>query len=493
MKYILSRNATEPLISDMEAKEGRHTYEFMGKEFPAVLVHEKWVNSDGLKFNRKCELIVDAMEHGMILTSRAVKKLYKAEHKGKTEEFYGKFKKTGDLKCPSTCLPLTVSALQSAFEEDKRFHGRSPRILNSMAAAADYYGISTSTIVDRFSIPAVQALLAGGNSEIETVLLYTQLDAEYLDALINSPRNGYRVAKLLEKELQAPDKGYKNAALWICSHLQSDASLIKKVFKNAEDINLQPDSSVDFADTQVKNLKSLDEVARVEKRYKDCHFKFKNCECQLKMTTVENDRYRAEILKADDPRQVTIGYDTCCCQHLDGIGESSMMHGLLHPKAGFWVITNKNSGKILAQAEVWEWNEKTLVFDNIEFANDAEIGLYREIIGKWLQESEYETVLMGRGYNELTFPGERIYTCNSRTVVPPVTAYEIYVISHEEESEAPVFDNVAEAREALENGRVTYFDYVYCDSEHEDGVIFLKEDGRTEPYFSTEEEKERDE
>ena len=157
-----------------------------------------------------------------------------------------------------------------------------------------------------------------------------------------------------------------------------------------------------------------------------------------------------------------------------------MMHGLLNPKAGFWILTNKNSGKVLAQAEIWEENDNTIVFDNIEFANDADIGLYRRAIGKWLEESHYANAKMGAGYNQLIGQMDSIRSCDP--VKPSVTPYEIYVISHEEESEAPVFDSVKEAREALASGRVTYFDYVYCDSENR--AYWMKENGRVEPYFA---------
>ena len=95
----------------------------------------------------------------------------------------------------------------------------------------------------------------------------------------------------------------------------------------------------------------------------------------------------AYIMDGQDPRQVMLGYDTNCCQHLNGAGETAMMYGLANPDAGFFVIEDKETGKILAQAETWECapeyrsvrteeiNLQTVFNDDINLANQ----LYRGV------------------------------------------------------------------------------------------------------------------
>ena len=489
MRYELDNNVTNPPVSDYDDLTDV-TYVYRGQEFPAKLVSERYVRSDGLSFQEKCGLVSKAVERGIKMTTRAARELYRAEHAGKLSKFYDDFPIRGGLKCPTEPMPGTLSEIQTAFANEARFHGRVPRIVSSIAAAADFYGLSTDVLVNNFSIPTVQAFLNAGTSGAETTLLYAKLDGTHLSQLSSAPQYGFLVAKLLEKSILAKKEKKQDrcrkAALWICEHVQSNPKLLQKVAKRGAEIDIEADSTIDFVNTQLSGLKSLTEIERLEKRYKKCHFKFKDCICELKFSETEHGRYRAEILQATDPRQVMLGQNTNCCQYLDGIGESAMMHGLLNPKAGFWILTNKESGKVLAQAEIWEENENSLVFDNIEFANDADISLYRMAIGKWLEECRYDNVKMGAGYNQLVHITDQFRAC--RPIKPSVTPYEIYVISHEEESEAPIFDSVAEAREALESRRVTYFDYVYCDSENR--AFWMKERGRVEPYFSAPEREE---
>ena len=78
-----------------------------------------------------------------------------------------------------------------------------------------------------------------------------------------------------------------------------------------------------------------------------------------------------------------------------------MMFGLVHSRAGFWVMEDTKTGKILAQAEAWldDQNESTLVFDNIEFADDKDVSNYRDAIGAWCEKCQYQNVIMGNGYN----------------------------------------------------------------------------------------------
>lgn len=79
-----------------------------------------------------------------------------------------------------------------------------------------------------------------------------------------------------------------------------------------------------------------------------------------------------------------------------------MMYGLLHPQAGFFVIEDEKSGKILAQGESWERDPDTLVFDNLEFADDRKVGQFAPILAKWADAVDYSNIYTGIGFNQLT-------------------------------------------------------------------------------------------
>lgn len=65
-----------------------------------------------------------------------------------------------------------------------------------------------------------------------------------------------------------------------------------------------------------------------------------------------------------------------------------MIYGLANPDAGFFVIEDKTSGKILAQAEAWQTADGgKLVFDNIEFADDRQIDQFAPVLAKWCEET----------------------------------------------------------------------------------------------------------
>ncbi len=372
------------------------------------------------------------------------------------------------------------SILEELFQRDKRFHGRIPNIVNHIAFVYTMFektktqDFSHKDFVDRFNLRAAKYMRDTNIPENDRVLFYLTFTPDECISLADNPNIAFYTADLLYDAYFKDNKKALKTASWIVNHIETNDSLIHKLCKNYDDIDLQDTTTVDGLKAELDKLDSLPEIKRLEKRYKKPGFKFKNVVCELKDVNVQtvDDKYTAYIMDATDVRQVTLGQSTFCCQKLDDAGESAMMHGLLNPKAGFFIIEDKRTKEIKAQAEIWEDNENTLVFDNIEFANDADISVYTSILAKYLQNSSYKTVIMGAGYNGLT-QYANFQSAGPRK--PSVTPYEVYVISYEEGSEAPIFESEEEARKALESGEVTYFDYVYCDSENES--YYMKKDG----------------
>lgn len=161
---------------------------------------------------------------------------------------------------------------------------------------------------------------------------------------------------------------------------------------------------------------------------------------------VEMNGLRAYILPADDLRNFTVGYDTDCCQHYGGAGESCVVAATSRPNAGIFVI--EKDDKIEAQAFVWTTGHikdgdfvlDSLTFDNIEFSNDQNLnkhGLvmkayddgisqneyraikktmdYEGILAAYVKELPYKNVYMGTNYNEMSSIGKPLTDmCNNK-------------------------------------------------------------------------------
>lgn len=414
---------------------------------------------------------------------------------------------------------IKTKADENEVEEFKRAftdrYGRAPRIVNAIADFALEYKLKDEAI-HRFSVPLVQGLRRSLPIN-DTIAVYTMLPANLSTRLAAKPEVTDMVAFELSKSVGKKNdkaKAHMCCAVWIANHINTSPDFLKEVmehydiFKDVEVEDMRAETvnnaiasyTVDRVESLISKSVALDEVSKIEDAYKTPNFKFSECQCLLKKDEAISGRLKAYIMDATDSRQVMLGYDTDCCQHLGEAGETSMLHGLLNPRAGFWVIEDVASGQIKAQAECWEYDEDTLVFDNIEFANDAEIDQYKDVIKAYLETSGYRNIAMGCGYNELNDGTFRM----APNFVPPVTAREIYVMSYEEDAELPDFEyrnapnkvqtdteneimnlpSEEVARQYLEEGRINYYDYLYSDVDDHKGIAWLKENGVVEEYFT---------
>ena len=74
--------------------------------------------------------------------------------------------------------------------------------------------------------------------------------------------------------------------------------------------------------------------------------------------------YHYEILRLDDPKAMSIGFESDCCQKLNDPAELCMEHSMVDKNGRVFVITNE-TGEVVAQSWVWR-NKDVLCFDNIE-------------------------------------------------------------------------------------------------------------------------------
>lgn len=83
-----------------------------------------------------------------------------------------------------------------------------------------------------------------------------------------------------------------------------------------------------------------------------------------KSVNLPSGTYHYEILRLDDPRAMSIGFESDCCQRLGEPAEVCMEHSMVDKNGRVFIITN-NAGEIVAQSWVWR-NKDVLCFDNIE-------------------------------------------------------------------------------------------------------------------------------
>lgn len=287
--------------------------------------------------------------------------------------------------------------LSEDFKEN--YSGHVPRIIDDITSGVLHGNISEDFAKSkRFNVKETAYAVKHG-IPLNQILPVTQAYSKDSDfhKIIASPNLPY-IAKAV-KEHSDPEKtrGYVD---FMVNHPDTNEELLSRLDAAHSALALTGDTSVAQAKVQLEENRSLAEVAKIRDEYPK--FNLSDLKCELKNADVHLDGCHAYIMKADDPRQVMLGYDTSCCQHLGNVGESAMMYGLLHPQAGFFVIEDEKSGKILAQGESWERDPDTLVFDNLEFADDRQVGQFAPILAKWADTVGYSNVYTGIGFNQLT-------------------------------------------------------------------------------------------
>lgn len=262
---------------------------------------------------------------------------------------------------------------------------RIPKILDVIYSFTVNNNITIAEIIDKFNVKFIGRLLKIHNA-------YNTLYINYLFPELET---------MSENVIMHLQNKSREIMKWTILHKKCNEEFIIDTIDNFYCISSKIDiqkSNVDEIKKIIAEIKSLKEYEKVQKKYG-----FSELKCSIENTNVQNGNQFAFILDANSTRQATIGYDTNCCQHLKGVGESAMMYGMLAENAGFWAIEQKY--KIVAQAEIWLGlldNKEVLVFDNIELANDRDFNLIRETLEKWLEASPYENIIMGTGHNVLS-------------------------------------------------------------------------------------------
>lgn len=298
---------------------------------------------------------------------------------------------------------------KTAQEFSENYH-RVPKISDDVAYAI-FKGYVSPDFVEkkRFEYKRMRSAIAKRTPMIPALAVMGAIDDPNLQtAVLNSPVI-CQAAKVIQNDRW--DNINPNFTVDYMKFLLNHPNMNQEIAKIAEAAHCMPEFTINEHTTtnDVRRMKSMEQAVYDLRGIKNKYpgFSLASLKSNLEGPTIYQDGYKAYFLPADDIRQVVIGRDTVCCQHLGGAGETSMMYGLLNPDAGFFVVERLSDHNIVAQGESWlTEDKKTLCFDNIEFANDRDMRSFAPIVAKFAQECPYENVVTGTGYNEFMTSGQ---------------------------------------------------------------------------------------
>lgn len=339
---------------------------YMGTKIPKKTFDRVIEQSDGLPLRKCLPIAKEAVDiiGKDVYSPVLVSKLCNAEHSWKLEQTAAQIKKNfqmiGFYDIKNSVDAKAKEELTALFQADENSRGVVPKIIDALTIASTELHIPPEDIVKSFEEKkfrdAVMAMRScdKGNKfcDVETALFAMNFDVNTVkNVILENPNKDY-ASVLLCESYKKNDEHLKDLAKWVVHHPDVSQDLVKDIVKYGNSITIDASDNVASIRVQVSKGRAMLEINGIENAYPN--FEFADCECNLTKTEVELGNYKAYIMDAKNPRQVTIGYDTDCCQHLGGAGETAMMYGLANPDAGFFVIEDKTSGKILAQAETWE-------------------------------------------------------------------------------------------------------------------------------------------
>ena len=305
-----------------------------------------------------------------------------------------------------------IEYMDTKFKEDKRFHGRSPRVLNELVSAIvkrdqEFSKEAADTYVEKFNLPAMQKI-----AKFHSPTLFAMFDklnfAEVPDTHIEMFGSLIEVGKIDELEQKnffkwyQKNKGNINVAdmltlinnIRIVPHLDPEKTFEEILFDATQNIARQ-------------------QIPSFERKY---HVRFLDNDVAIKGRNiiVSDDKYTVLILPADDARVFTVGADTNCCQHLGGFGENCCADSAINPLSAVTVIVKNSqmlgdrwlSGGAIAQAWTWvDATRDTIVFDNMEFARtggedyDTRIAEFNNVLAAFAEALPYQNFHIGTGCN----------------------------------------------------------------------------------------------
>lgn len=293
--------------------------------------------------------------------------------------------------------------------EFKSKYNRIPKIIRVLETARlKYTKYTEKEFVSKFRINSIKTV-AKTNSDVLCALAI-----EYdLSAIVPVDVLGlYRIINTTVNDIlfslhyiMSSDKKkysiYSNFIKYIMKNLNKfGKSKGQEIVNMINNLSIIQDCST-FKEAKAKLSKAKGEIEKnkFENEYK--WFNFEHTSCSLEDNPIEDSKYKAYILKSNDVRQFSAGIDTNCCYKYNGAAESSLIYSMIVPESGTFVIEDKVTNCIKASSWLWISDKGHLIFDNIEFSNNADISKYINILYRYVENSPYDTIYLGLGYNEL--------------------------------------------------------------------------------------------
>lgn len=432
------------------------------------------------------KVIRTLVDKNITLVESMFKKAVSAEHAGKLDKFCEQYPLFGDMSVSSAMAVRSVPVedeLKDLFRAQSKTGHRIPKCIDKLAIAANTLNIPHEKLVENFDICYTKNLLNNTMPFVPNIAnrcyyskeICSKLSNKGLDSLVAETLGRYNISK---------NEAYKYAADFVVSHMDSNRDILDKVCNHADKFDMKENTTIVDVKKAILKYEALGEVDKINKEYDIDLFK---CKCDIPVIKTEYDGRISRVLDFNEETDIMLGaklgYLTNCCQHLGSAGETAMMHGFINPKAGFWVIEDKN-GKVKAQAEIWESSKKTLVFDNIEFANTSgedykqRVESLRGDLAHFAEKAGYENIIMGCGYNE--FKTNKMEKASKPKL--KLTAEEIYILQEDNDADVS-FKSVKKAEEYMKTKDYDPNDFVYTDVNGDNGSVYIKHEGVISEYL----------
>ena len=449
-----------------------------------------FININGYGVNA-FDVIRELVGHQVPLSKNIVNWGIAMAHQGILSQWAQEYSTFGQMRLSPAVKSVdmeTKERLRQCFADQKRTRHRIPKILDQLAITTGACGIPPERLASVFDVDYTEALLRDGIPVVPATACRCYYDRGICNMLIRKGKSSVMAEAITLYNRSGHQECYRHLMDFILSHQDTGIEDLQYAVVYANEIPMRAGTTLAQVRQHRAYTENLAEVAKIERKYGKAvpGFRLSDCPCSIDPISMTYDGMTARVLDLSDNRDVALaaglGELTNCCQGLGKAGETAMMHGFLNPDAGFWVIEDGN-GNIKAQAEIWEANPGTLVFDNMEFANtdsgstSERVERFKGVIAVWAAESGYRNIVMGCGYNELgTETMEEAPIPELR-----LTPEEVFVL-REENNAGVSFENTDEVRRYMQTGKYRPGDFVYTDADKR--CVYIKKNGTVSDYLA---------
>lgn len=243
----------------------------------------------------------------------------------------------------------------------------------------------------------IAEIYTGIDNEVAMVVKYSNVIRNILTAV--SAANIRKFAIGL-KRLMYDETYYKDGTIDLLENATEDM-ILGTIKRLSVKVTPSDDKYLDIAHELSRWDMSQDNMDTAEDWYDIANEK--KLYTTIPFVEVKVGKYTLTRLDDLDPRGLTLGQHTDCCQYIGGAGRSSAKHGYTKPNGGFYVVTKEGDDRIQSQAWVWRYGDM-LVLDNIE-----SLGSFGRFSKMWRTAAHYITnryslgvvsVCVGMGHND---------------------------------------------------------------------------------------------